>query len=127
MLNKATIIGYVGKDPEVRTTPGGTTVANFSVATSRKWKDRDGERQESTEWHNCVAWGKTAEVIGEYVGKGSKLYVEGRLETQSWEDKNHGDKRYKTQIVVDRFIFLDSKGGNGNGGSRSKYDDDIPF
>jgi single-strand DNA-binding protein len=135
MLNKAMIIGNLGRDPEVRTTPSGQPVANFTVATNRKWKDREGNLQEKTEWHNVVCWGKQAEIAGQYLTKGKQVYVEGRLETRSWDDKTHGDKRYRTEIICDSFQMLgrrgDSPEGGGYGGSQSgggsTFDDDIPF
>jgi single-strand DNA-binding protein len=138
MLNKAMIIGNLGRDPEVRTTPSGHPVANFSVATTRKWKDRDGNRQEKTEWHDVVCWGRQAEIAGQYLTKGKMVYVEGRLETRSWEDKTHGDKRYRTEIVCDNFQMLGRRGdsneaGGGGGGSAPQdsgggtFEDDIPF
>ena len=140
MVNKVIIVGNLGRDPEVRTTPSGQSVANFSVATTRRWNDRDGNRQEKTEWHDVVCWGKQAEIAGQYLTKGKQIYVEGRLETRSWEDKTHGDKRYRTEIVCDNFQMLGRKGesnagggGGGGGGPQSgggggnSFDDDIPF
>jgi single-strand DNA-binding protein len=144
MVNKVLLIGNLGRDPEVRTTPSGQSVANFTVATSRRWKDRDGNRQEKTEWHNVVAWGKQAEIAGQYLTKGKQVFVEGRLETRSWEDKTHGDKRYRTEVICDNFQMLGSRGssgdgpdarggsgggsGSGSGGSAGEFgDDDIPF
>lgn len=137
MLNKVMIIGNLGRDPEVRTTPSGQNVANFTVATNRKWKDRDGNLQEKTEWHQVVCWGRQAEIAGQYLTKGKLIYVEGRLETRSWEDKTHGDKRYRTEIICDNFQMLGRRGdsyegGGGGGGGQdsgggSNYDDDIPF
>ena len=138
MLNKVMIIGNLGRDPEVRTTPSGQNVANFTVATNRKWKDRDGNLQEKTEWHQVVCWGRQAEIAGQYLNKGKLIYVEGRLETRSWDDKTHGDKRYRTEIICDNFQMLgrrgDSSEGGGQGGGQSQasgggssFDDDIPF
>lgn len=137
MLNKVMIIGNLGRDPEVRTTPSGQNVANFTVATNRKWKDRDGNLQEKTEWHQVVCWGRQAEIAGQYLTKGKLVYVEGRLETRSWEDKTHGDKRYRTEIICDNFQMLGRRGdsyegGGGGGGGQdsgggSNFDDDIPF
>jgi single-strand DNA-binding protein len=105
-----------GKDPEVKYTPSGTAVANFSVATGERYKDKDGQWQERTEWHNIVAWDKLAEIIGQYVKKGSKLYLEGRLQTRSWDDKNSGEKKYRTEIVATDISLL---GGRGEGGGAS--------
>jgi len=140
MLNKVHLIGNLGRDPEVRTTPSGQTVANFTVATSRRWKDRDGNRQEKTEWHSVVCWGRQAEIAGQYLTKGKQVYIEGRLETRSWEDKTHGDKRYRTEIICDNFQMLGSRGGaeessdrgggepgGGDSGGGDLADDDIPF
>lgn len=102
-LNKALIIGRVTRDPELRALPSGSNVANFSLATNRVWKDKDQKQQEATEFHNCVAFGKQAETLAQYVKKGQLLYVEGRLQTQSWE--KDGVKHYKTEIVVEQFQF----------------------
>lgn len=130
MVNKALLLGNVGKDPEVRTTASGQSVASFSLATSRRWKDRDGNKQEQTEWHNVVAWGKLADVVSKYVTKGSKLYIEGRIETQSWDDKASGAKKYKTQIVAEFLTMLgDGRKDGGSAPSTGSFpeDDDIPF
>lgn len=107
-LNKVMLIGNLGKDPEVRFTPSGKAVCNFSIATSESWTGSDGKKQEKTEWHNITAWGKTAELAGEYLSKGSSVYVEGRIETQTYE--KDGEKKYKTNIVVDKLTFLSTKG-----------------
>ena len=106
--NLVILIGNVGNPPEIRYTAGGDAVANFSIATSEQWKDKQGEKQEKTEWHRCVAFRKLAEIIGEYVGKGSKLYVEGKLQTRKWQDKE-GKDNYTTEIVVNEMQMLDSK------------------
>lgn len=109
-LNRVTILGNVTRDPETRTTTTGQTVVSFSVATSRRWKDQaSGELKEATEFHNCVAWAKLAQTVGTYVRKGSKLYVEGRLQTRSWDDPS-GVKKYRTEIIADNVILLDKKG-----------------
>ncbi len=109
-LNRATIIGNITRDPESRTTTSGQNVVSFSVATSRRWKDQtSGEMKEATEFHNCVAWGKLAQTISTYCRKGSKVYVEGRLQTRSWDDPT-GVKKYRTEIVADNLIMLDKKG-----------------
>ena len=100
MVNKVILIGRLGRDPELRTTQGGKEVATFSLATSRKWKDRNGERQEDTEWHNIVAWDKLAGIVSQYYTKGSLVYVEGRLKTRSWDDKNSGEKKYMTEVIA---------------------------
>ena len=107
-VNKVILIGNLGKDPELKYLPSGRAVANFSIATSENWKDKDGNRQEKTEWHNIVLWGRTAEVAKEYLSKGSSVYIEGRLQTRSWDDKD-GNKRYTTEIVGDRMQFLGSR------------------
>lgn len=105
-LNRTTIIGNLTRDPESRTTPSGVTVTNFSVATSLVWNDQSGQRQEIPEYHNIVAWRKLAEICAQYLRKGRKVYVEGRLQTRSWDDPN-GFKRYKTEIVAQNMIMLD--------------------
>ncbi len=115
MLNKATLIGNLGGDPEVRYTQSGTAVANFTIATSERWKDKDGQQQEQTEWHRIVAFARLGEICGEYLSKGSKVYIEGRIQTRSWEDKD-GNKRYTTEIVAREMKMLDSKPGAGSSG-----------
>jgi single-strand DNA-binding protein len=105
-VNKVILIGNVGRDPEIRYTSGGEAIANLSVATTERWKDKaSGEMQEKTEWHRLSVFGRKAEVIGEYVKKGSSLYVEGRLQTRKWTDKD-GNEKYTTEIVVDNFQFI---------------------
>lgn len=106
-LNKAMIIGRLGSNPEVKTISTGNTVANFSIATSENWL-KDGEKQERTEWHRIVVWGKMADICGKYLSKGSSVYVEGRIQTRAWEDKD-GQKRYTTEINAQRVQFLDTK------------------
>lgn len=137
-LNKAMLIGRLGQDPELKYTQSGVAVVSFSIATGLKWKDTEGNWQERTEWHNCKAWRGLAETISNYLKKGSKVYVEGRLETSNWEDENK-KKHYKTEIVVDDMIMLDSKGEGGgsnqSAGATTKpavknnaaTDDDLPF
>ncbi len=137
MVNKVILIGNLGRDPEVRSTPSGQTVASFSLATSRRWRDRDGNRQEQTEWHNIVCWGRSAEIAGQYLTKGKQVYVEGRLQTRSWEDKQSGEKKYRTEVICENFQMLgqrsDQEGGGRSSGGRSSdedfsgNDDDIPF
>ena len=117
-LNKATIIGRLTADPESRTTPTGQTVVSFSVATSLVWKDSSGEKKEKTEFHNIVAWRKLAEIITQYLKKGSQIYLEGRLQTRSWEDQN-GVKKYKTEIIADNMIMLGSKPNNTPGANNT--------
>jgi len=119
-LNKVMIIGRLTRDPEVRTTPTGTSVANFAVATNFSWKDQSGNKQDRTEYHDVVAWRKLAEIIGQYVKKGSKIYIEGRLETRSWDDQE-GNKKYRTEIIADNMIMLDSKGSGGGSPSGAPF------
>ena len=116
MVNKVFLIGNLGRDPEVRSTASGTSVANFSIATSRRWRDRDGNRQEETEWHYVVCWGRQAEVAGQYLTRGRQVFVEGRLKTSSWEDRNSGEKRYRTEVICDNFQMLGSRNDGGGGG-----------
>ena len=116
-VNKVFVLGHLGRDPDVRKTQGGTSVASFSVATSESFTGSDGEKKEKTEWHNVVAWGKLADVVGQYVKKGSQVHVEGRLETRSWEDKD-GVKKYKTEIVAQQIQFCG--GGKGDGERRER-------
>jgi single-strand DNA-binding protein len=108
-VNKVILVGNVGKDPEVKYSPSGTPTAKFSLATNERFKDRNNEWQEQTEWHSIVAWQRLAEIVGEYVRKGSKLYVEGKLETSTWEDRQNGEKKYRTQIVARDIVLLGSR------------------
>jgi single-strand DNA-binding protein len=143
-LNKVMLIGNLGKDPEVRYTPGGVAVATFTIATNESWKDQEGNLQERTEWHNIVAWRKLAEICGEWLKKGKKVYIEGRIQTRSYDDKNTGAKRYITEIVADNMIMLDGGAGARNAasgepashsgtvqesqpGSGGPVDSDLPF
>jgi single-strand DNA-binding protein len=112
-VNKVTLIGNLGKDPELRYTSSGVAVATFSMATSESWKDTEGNTQERTQWHSIVAWRKLAEIVGEYLKKGSKIYLEGRLQYRNYDDKN-GVKRYVTEIVMDEMVMLDSRGGGAS-------------
>lgn len=105
-LNKVMLIGNLGRDPELKSLPSGSHVASFTMATSRRWKDKNGEMQEETQWHNVVAWGPQAETIATYLKKGSKVFVEGRLTHRSWDDQQ-GQKRYVTEVVLESFVFLD--------------------
>ena len=104
-VNKAILLGGVGKDPEVRALPSGTKVATISLATSDRFKDKTGEWKEQTEWHTAVAYGRVAEIIEKYVQKGSRLYIEGKIETRSWEDARSGEKKYQTQIKIDDLVL----------------------
>ena len=113
-VNKVILIGNMGKDPEIRYMPSGAAAANCSIATSESWRDKTtGEMQEKTEWHNLVFFGRLAEIVGEYCKKGSKVYVEGRLQTRKWQDKS-GNDRYTTEIVANEMQMLDSRGGAGD-------------
>lgn len=118
-INKVILVGNLGADPDVRTMNNGEQVANISIATSEVWNDRNtGEKREKTEWHRCVAYRKLAEIIGKYCRKGSKLYVEGRLETRKWQDRD-GQDRYTTEIIVNEIQMLDSRGqGDNQAGNR---------
>src|SRR5579859_3369906 len=108
-VNKVILVGNVGKDPEVKYSPAGTPIAKFSLATNERFKDRNDEWQERTEWHSIVAWQRLAEIVGEYVSKGSKLYVEGKIQTSNWEDRHSGEKKYRTEIVARDLVLLGSR------------------
>ncbi len=140
-INKVILIGRLGQDPEVRYTPDGTAVANFSIATSEEWKDKNsGEKKERTEWHKIVAWRRLGEICGEYLSKGRQVYIEGRIQTRSWDDKD-GNKRYTTEIIATDVQFLGGRDSNNGAGpsrgapdtggpdlsSPGPQDDDIPF
>ena len=128
-VNKAIIIGSVGKDPEVRATASGDCIVNLSVATSESWKDKQGNKQESTEWHRVSAFGKLAEIIRDYVVKGSKVYIEGKIKTRKWQDKE-GKDQYTTEIVANELQMLDSKGEKSAPAQQQapQFDDsEIPF
>ena len=136
-LNRVELIGHLGRDPESKSLSSGTSVANFSIATTEKWKDQSGEWVDRTEWHRCVAWAKLADVITQYLRKGSKVFVEGKLQTRKWQDRE-GQDRYTTEIVVNKMLMLDKKGdapaGSGtqqsapqSGQRDDEFDDDIPF
>jgi len=139
-VNKAILIGNLGKDPELRYTPSGKAVTNFSIATTEKWKNQSGDMQESTEWHNIVLWGRQAEIAKEYLSKGSPVYIEGRIQTRNYEDKN-GVKHYITEIVGQKMQFLGRKGDSSSDYTpppppaddsaapfdNNAEDDDLPF
>ena len=128
-INKVILVGNVGKDPETKFLPSGSPVTNFSLATSERYKDKSGEFQERTEWHNVVAFDRLAEIVRDYVKKGSKLYIEGRIQTRSWDDKQTGQKRYMTEIHVRDLVLLSGRGeGESGGGSRggAQYDQRQP-
>ena len=119
-VNKVILYGNLTRDPELKALPGGSNVANFGVATNRVYKDKNGAKQEATEFHNVVAFGRTAEVIAQYMKKGRPLYIEGRLQTRTWDDKESGKKQYRTEIIVDTFQF-GADGGKGASGSGAAY------
>lgn len=136
-VNKAILVGNLGRDPELRQTPNGQSVVNFTLATSETWTDKSGERVERTEWHRIVAWGRTAEMCNQYLSKGRTVYVEGRIQTREWEDKD-GNKRYTTEINANTVNFIGPRTDGGGGGSASgppsgendpgpPQDDNIPF
>jgi single-strand DNA-binding protein len=141
-LNKVMLIGRLGQDPELKYTPSGQAVANLSLATNLVWKDKDGNNQEKTDWHRIVVWRKLAETAGQYLKKGSRVYVEGRLQTRSWQDQN-GVTKYITEVVADTFTFLESRGERGEAaappeppppeesgdipGPDAEESDDLPF
>lgn len=116
-VNKVILVGNLGKDPEVRFTPSGRAVAKFSIATTESWLDQENSRQERTEWHNIVVWGKQAESCGQYLAKGRQVFIEGGIRSRSYDDKE-GNKRYITEIIAHRVQFLGSSGGGGGGGGR---------
>jgi single-strand DNA-binding protein len=118
-VNKVILLGNLGKDPEVKYTPSGTPVAKFSLATNERFKDKDGNWQDRTEWHNITAWARTAEIAGEYLKKGSKVYIEGSLRTHSWDDKTSGQKKYMTEIIVNDLVLLGARGEGAAGGGDS--------
>ena len=127
-VNKVVIVGHIGADPETRFTPSGTAVANFNVATNESRKNSDGGYQDHTEWHSCVLFGKKAEFAGEYLKRGQLIYLEGRLQTRSWEDDS-GTKKYKTEVIGNEITMLGKKVGTG-GSSQNRddaSDDDLPF
>lgn len=145
-VNKVILIGNLGRDPEVRYTPNGLAVANITIATTESWKDKQsGENQERTEWHRIALYSRLAEIVGEYLRKGSKVYIEGRLQTRKWQDKNTGQDRYTTEVIADSLQMLDSKGGahfapnESTGATKTSpmdmpqtepvdnFEDDIPF
>lgn len=119
-VNKVLLLGNVGKDPEIRSTAGGMTVASFTLATADRQKDAQGNWADKTEWHNLVCFQRTAEVVRDYVKKGTQLFVEGKIQTRSWDDKESGQKRYKTEILVNELTLLGSKSGGESGGGYSK-------
>jgi single-strand DNA-binding protein len=133
-VNKVILLGNVGKDPEIRSTPSGVMVASFTLATTDRQKDAQGNWQDKTEWHNLKAFNRTAEIVRDYVKKGSKLYVEGKITTNSWDDKESGQKRYRTEIIVNDMSLLSGRDEGGSSGgynrsgasSSSNYDQRAP-
>jgi len=119
-VNKVILIGNLGKDPELKYTPSGTAVAKFSLATNERYKDKAGEWQDRTEWHNIVAWQKLAEIAAEYLKKGRSVYIEGRIRTHSWEDKQSGQKKYMTEIIANDLVLLGGRGEGGEAGGRGR-------
>ena len=119
-LNKVMLIGRLGKDPEIRYTQSGSAVANFTMATDEYWTDQQGQRQQSTEWHNIVAWNKLADLVQSYLKQGSPVYVEGRLQTRSWDDAQSGQKRFKTEINAKTIQFLDSRPAEAGAGGYNR-------
>ena len=124
-LNKVSLIGHLGKDPESQYLPSGDMVVHFSIATTEKWKDKSGEWQNRTEWHSIVCFGKLAEICSEYLKKGSLVYCEGKIQYQSWDDKD-GNKKFKTEILINTMKMMDMKKGNDIGGADPE-DPDVPF
>jgi single-strand DNA-binding protein len=135
MINKVILIGNLGSDPEIRYTQSGTAVATFNVATTERWKGKDGQQQEQTEWHRVVAWRRLAEICGEYLSKGSKVYIEGKLQTRKWEDRD-GNTRYTTEVVARDMQMLSPRGASSDTGQFQEeppfpepaaMEDDVPF
>jgi len=126
MLNKVMLIGHVGKDPEIRSTQGGNTVASFSIATTEKWKDKSGDKMEKTEWHNVTVFAKLADIVSQYVKKGSKLYIEGKLQTDKYTDKE-GIKRYATKVIANSMVMLDGKKDGSDKQDKQDIDPNDPF
>ena len=141
-VNKVILVGRLGQDPEVRYTQGGTAVANLRIATDESWKDQSGERQQRTEWHTVVVWRRLAEICGQYLSKGRQVYIEGKLQTRSWQDRE-GNKRYSTEVQADNMVMLGGRseegqavapaqpaaavGSDSGASSGTNDDDDIPF
>lgn len=120
-VNKVFLLGSVGKDPEVRATAGGTVVSSFSLATSDREKDAQGNWQDKTEWHNLVSFARTAEIVRDYVKKGSQLFIEGKIQTRSWDDKQSGEKKYKTEIIVNELSLLGGKSESPDSGQTKAF------
>lgn len=118
-VNRVILVGRLGKDPEMKSTPSGLSIAKFSLATDEKFTDRSGEKQERTEWHNIVVFGKVADICGQYLKKGKLVFIEGSIRTDSWDDKESGQKKYRTEIIAQNMQMLGGKGEEGGGGSYS--------
>lgn len=125
-VNKVLLIGHLGNDPDYKMLESGSSVCSFSIATSEKYVDKNGDKVEKTEWHNVVAWGKLANLCNQYIKKGSQVYVEGKLQTRKWTDKD-GNTRYTTEVIANTVNFLDSAPSNGSSNTDSSSNDDIPF
>ncbi|HYK35281.1 single-stranded DNA-binding protein [Alloacidobacterium sp.] len=126
-VNKVILLGNVGKDPEIRATGSGAMIANFSLATTDRTKDQSGNWSDRTEWHNLVAFQRTAEIVRDYVKKGSKLYIEGKIQTRSWDDKTTGEKKYRTEIIVNDLSLLSGRGEGEGGGSYTRSGSSTSF
>ena len=137
-VNKVILVGHLGADPDIRYTPSGQGVCELRLATSESWNDKNGQRQERTEWHNVVAWERLAEIVGEYVAKGSRVYVEGKLQTSSWKDRESGEKKYRAEVVARDLVLLGGGRNNQPETDRRQHreeafdsseitDSDIPF
>ncbi len=140
-VNKVILLGHLGQDPDIKYTPSGKALAKFSLATNERFKDRSGEWQDRVEWHNILAWERLAEIVGEYVKQGSRVYIEGKLQTSSWEDRNSKEKKYRTEIVARELVLLGPRGSNADENDQENQeerepvhaghgeitDEDIPF
>jgi len=123
-INKALLFGNLTRDPELRALPSGMNVCSFSIATNRVYRDREGKKQEQTDFHNVVVFGRQADTVAQYLKKGSSAYIEGRMQTRSWDDKSSGEKKYRTEVVADRVQF-GPKGGGGGGGKRADAEEEV--
>lgn len=121
-INKVILYGNLTRNPETKALPSGASVSSFSIATNRSWKDKDGKKQESVEYHNIVAFGKQADLIAQYIKKGSGIYVEGRLQTRSWDDKTSGEKKYRTEVVVESFQFGPKRDGDARTAAEKQFE-----
>lgn len=140
-VNKVILVGNLGQDPDIKYTPSGKALAKFSIATNDRFKDKSGEWQDRAEWHNILAWQRLAEIVGEYLKQGSRVYIEGKLQTSSWEDRNSGEKKYRTEIVARDIVLLGSRENGADEGDQASpegrepvhaghddiTDDEIPF